>query len=149
MAKIIKNGIEYNHSTTNFEIGETPPLDPSVELWFDTSEEMPMADYIVERGTTDGWTWEKWESGKAVMYYSHQITSSFSQTGNLWYGQIHAIPLPFTIVNFLFHEASCLDEFVEAKIAGGNTNEIRYRLVAPNNVTARNFSSRLMVAAIF
>lgn len=43
-------------------------------------------DYIVEIGETDGWNWEKWESGRAVAWATKTHARVCNQQyGNAWY----------------------------------------------------------------
>jgi len=59
-----------------------------------------IADYIVERGTTDGWAWEKWNSGKYVCWLTNVITinSAAVSTGIYGYEGIVTIPVPVELL---------------------------------------------------
>ncbi len=48
-------------------------------------------DYIVEQGTSGGWTYEKWSSGKAVCYreYEFNFPDNVYQAGNSWIYILH------------------------------------------------------------
>ena len=64
----------------------------SLELFADniTINGEPLADFVIEQGTSDIWTWEKWASGKAVCYgtYSGSITLNTAQN-NMYYSTIN------------------------------------------------------------
>ena len=56
-------------------------------------------DYLVEQGTSDGWTYRKWNSGFVECYRRHvEVVARYSSTGapmsNLFYKKIY---LPFTL----------------------------------------------------
>lgn len=55
-----------------------------VEAWNDGGG--AIADYIIETGETDGWHWEKWNSGKAEAWATktHSVTIN-ENYGNGWY----------------------------------------------------------------
>ena len=49
-----------------------------------------IADYVVETGTSGIWTYEKWESGKAVARCRHSWTTT---AWNAWGGLYEAMPM--------------------------------------------------------
>ncbi len=83
----IEDNAQVNRIETLTVNGITVPISNKHADITITAEEMPMADYIVERGTTNGWEWEKWASGKAVATGRFQklggVSGSTGVTG-LW-----------------------------------------------------------------
>lgn len=84
-------------------ISNFDPEDVDVDLSdYPTKDEMQDAisaistDYIVERGVTGIWTWEKWNSGKAVCWgISSQNISINQEWTNGWkYGNGYAVSYP-------------------------------------------------------
>lgn len=60
------------------------------------------ADYIVEQGESNGWTYRKWNSGKAECWYFDytKASVSFSAWGGLYYADVAtALSYPFTFEN--------------------------------------------------
>ena len=56
-----------------------------------------LGDFIIEQGTTDIWTWEKWNSGKAVCWGNVDMSNAVSQGENNCYVSI-IFPLTFTSI---------------------------------------------------
>lgn len=58
------------------------------------------ADYIVATGTSGIWRYEKWNSGKAVLYGVYTLTNgSFSATGNVYYRTVTGLSFPTDFFN--------------------------------------------------
>lgn len=71
------------------------------------------ADYIVEQGTSDIWTYRKWNSGVAECWGTYSFSSaSFSTTGNVYYRTFDAIPFPTSLFN--------AEPFATASVQMGN-----------------------------
>lgn len=49
------------------------------------------ADYIIERGITDGWEWEKWLSGKYVCYKIYSEILNYYTQVPPFYGYVTSI----------------------------------------------------------
>lgn len=56
-------------------------------------------DYIVEQGNNDIWTWEKWNSGKAVCWCK-TITSDSADPASIYFKQL-LLPFEFTNDNYI------------------------------------------------
>lgn len=55
-----------------------------------------MNDYIVERGVAGMWTWEKWESGKAVCWGNQSLTVTIAEAwGNIVSSPSFNVAFPF------------------------------------------------------
>ena len=74
------------------------------ELTLDSSAvapvDLPVADYIVEQGTSGIWTYENWDSGKIRMTGRTTSTiyaSSWTAVGNVFYATIESRNFPFTL----------------------------------------------------
>lgn len=86
------------------DLGKTPPkvavLDNSGWIYYRTLAELRRADlgivdYIVELGTSGGWTYRKWNSGIAEAWRKTTSTNLGTQgTINGWYWRIYTIALP-------------------------------------------------------
>lgn len=95
------------------------------ELTLDSSAvapvDLPVADYIVERGTSGIWTYEKWNSGKAVCWGTSDLPAS--TTPEL------KVVLPFNMADTKYvvsltpgHNASVLTTPIrECRITNGNS----------------------------
>ena len=58
------------------------------------------ADYIVATGTSGIWRYEKWNSGKAVLYGVYTLTNGpFSATGNVYYRTVTDLSFPTGFFN--------------------------------------------------
>lgn len=53
-----------------------------------------IADYVVERGTGSGWTWEKWTSGKAEAWYQNTSNINFNLAATFGYYTSWVISFP-------------------------------------------------------
>ena len=107
--------------------------------------EQPLADYIVAQGTTDGWTWRKWNSGvsECWAFKVQAITTTQSASYGNAYSTIPSGDLTLTFPSGLFTEAPV----VIATCGGGglptlvlsDTNggvSIKYNIVTEWAVTA-------------
>lgn len=137
-------------------VGDTePPDDGSVAIWVDTSEDFipPVSDavdYVVEQGTIDGWTYEKWASGKIEMW-----TNDYAVTMNAWTSWVAPLYYTYVTVNFPITLASD-DFYAEAQCDSSNFGmvcSIRKRTTAkvepciarPNNTaTSTTLSVRVI-----
>lgn len=56
-------------------------------------------DFVVENGTTEGWTWRKWKSGVYEMFGEFALTTTKAATaqGALYYSEEFAIKTPFAV----------------------------------------------------
>lgn len=61
------------------------------------NDKTQIADYIIEQGTTDGWTYEKWASGKAVCWCT--VSKETAETSVVDTYLSFNIALPFTFVS--------------------------------------------------
>lgn len=60
-----------------------------------------LADFVVERGTSGIWTYEKWNSGKAVVYGNYSATNinaAAKQMNGYYYSDIIEVAFPFSFV---------------------------------------------------
>ena len=71
----------------------------SRNLFNDEWQPFEFIDYIVESGTTDIWTWEKWNSGKAVCWCK-TITSDSADPASIYFKQL-LLPFEFTNDNYI------------------------------------------------
>lgn len=69
--------VKGNVTTQNF-IEQINANNEKTNKNFEEIETKLMKDYIVEQGTTDIWTWEKWASGKATVWGRVNCTYSNS-----------------------------------------------------------------------
>lgn len=74
-------------------------LDTSIKSLQDEAEEADsklsaIADYVIEQGVTDGWTWRKWNSGKSEAWAmkKYDFTSTSSTAAPYVYGTSIAVP---------------------------------------------------------
>ena len=60
-----------------------------------------IADYTVETGTSGAWTYEKWESGKAICYgrFLKTIAATTQWGGTWYYGSIASENFPSGLFN--------------------------------------------------
>lgn len=70
------------------------------------------ADYVVEWGTTDGWHWEKWASGKAECWgsFTEVINITYAQDDN-YYGYPSMVDYPFEFLEPPDVQAEAFDEY--------------------------------------
>lgn len=56
-------------------------------------------DFVVENGTTEGWTWRKWKSGVYEMFGEFSLTTTKAATsqGSIYYSEVFTIKTPFAV----------------------------------------------------
>lgn len=98
------------------------------------------ADYVIDYGVTDGWTWEKWASGKATCWGSFTI-SSFTDivppaTGiSDLYIRYASIALPFEFIGNYVATSSISWYATEwLDVHRKNSTEIRARIYGASTI---------------
>ena len=96
---------------------------------------LPVADFVVESGVSNGWVYKKWNSGYYEMFGQFDVVSTVAGTakGALYYSEQFSLPTPFKCANATV-SGSALDWFVV--ITGGlastnGANNIGFRLYNP------------------
>ena len=89
------------------DLGKTPPkvavLDNAGWVYYRTPAELlsdMCADYIVEHGTSNGWTYQKYASGYADLWWRGDVTpTSYTEFagGNMVYTDIFKLTMPFGV----------------------------------------------------
>ena len=67
-------------------------------------------DYIIERGTSGIWTYEKWASGKVELWGKNTVNtvaSNWLASGNLFYYNLSTHVYPFTLNSVEFFDWNC------------------------------------------
>lgn len=97
-----------------------------------------LADYIVERGTSGIWTYEKWNSGVAKCWGSQSFTTAKANTA---WGNVYYATLTSTIIfpSGLFTAAPKLQLSIDS--AGG-----RFWVTSANDTTATNVGTIYNIA---
>lgn len=58
----------------------------------------PVADYIIEQGTSGNWTYQKYASGHADLWWRGRVTpTSYTAMGNMVYTNIITLSMPFGV----------------------------------------------------
>lgn len=88
---------------------------------------LPIADYIVEQGTSDGWTYRKWNSGIAECWCN--ISESFAMTnalGSVYYGQksYSISSLGFNAIGDIQVTGNCAAYYVTTKVESYSTTSL-------------------------
>lgn len=107
-----------------------------------------IADYVVETGTSGIWTYEKWESGKAVCWGRQQSTIT---SGQIWVTPIYSAQItcpnyPFAFLTVPTETASVVDStnaawiYKQAGQANANTTTraTNYWAIKVNNFDANS-----------
>lgn len=102
-----------------------------------------IADYVVERGTTNGWEWEKWKSGKATFWIVDVQTTTFKQEGSLYYGDTKTLTLPFAVSIYVSTAVDCTEDYLGCITAGLNATQYRYRIFAPSSQSTKPITARI------
>lgn len=96
----LKNGVDDALSNTenlDSALGDTTSLVTSDKSNVVAAINEVGKDYIETSGTTSGWRWEKWHSGKAIAWTADTVNVAISTAqGSLFYGDAINISLPFT-----------------------------------------------------
>jgi hypothetical protein len=81
-------------------------------------EGVPLADFVLEQGKNDVWTWRKWSSGICEcwgFYYGSGVNASANNYNGFYYSNTISVPLPFTFAN-----APCVH------VNGGSTSNLNF-----------------------
>lgn len=73
-----------------------------LKAWIDKVTNALKTDYVVEQGTSNGWTYRKWLSGIAECWYKGLTKSSqsFASWGSLYYGDwATGLQYPFAFIS--------------------------------------------------
>lgn len=87
-------------------------------------------DAILSNGTTSGWSWVKWQSGKAQLLYKVSKTtaqSDWTASGALWTYLDTALSLPFAVTDRRMF-VGCEEGGVFGRIYTSNDTTVRCRL---------------------
>lgn len=99
------------------------------ELTLDSSAvapvDLPVADYIVEQGTSGIWTYEKWNSGKAVCWGTK--TGNLSRISTYFNFHLYAF-VDVAFPSSLFIEPPKAFPKMRIGTSGGGTIDIRYNV---------------------
>lgn len=81
-----------------------------------------ISDYVIERGTTNGWEWEKWASGKILANKQGAMPSGTfaSITGVVYLTTSFSIPASFITLNF--GKLYVVDSFCTATFSTEHSN---------------------------
>lgn len=86
-----------------------------------------LADFVVERGSSGSWTWEKWNSGYCEMRYIAQITvSPTTINGGIYRSAQVTMNLPFDLPIRHFASANFGDSWCWAQVAWFTTTQVCY-----------------------
>ena len=59
---------------------------------------LPVADYIIEQGTSNGWTYRKYASGYADLWWRGDVTpTSYTNEGSMMYTDRFSVTMPFGV----------------------------------------------------
>ena len=101
-----------------------------------THGESTVTDFVVEAGTSNGWTYKKWKSGTYEMFgvFAVKTTVAGTALGSLYYSEQFVLPSPFTVENAIL-SGSALSWFFPtsgglASVDDANNN-IGFRLYRP------------------
>ena len=111
---------------------------------------VPVADFPIEVGYSNGWYYEKWNSGKAECWRRYTLNTAITYTwGSVYYSDKDAAPLdyPFTFAEVPNENATIVggDGFAawiygESNSPNTTTTSAKYRLSRPTAITgAKNF----------
>lgn len=92
-------------TTETTDLGKTPPkvavLDNAGWVYYRTPAELladMCADYIVEHGTSNGWTYQKYASGYADLWWRGTVKpTSYTAVGSMVYTNIISLSMPFGV----------------------------------------------------
>lgn len=71
-----------------------------VQVMVSTEFSSPCADFVIETGTAEGWTYKKWKGGSFEMFGTFKVTASESTLNSSLYRTNNmTIPAPFTITS--------------------------------------------------
>ena len=80
--------------------GNMDILDTSIKSLQNEAEEAysklsAIADYVIEQGATDGWTWRKWNSGLAECWYNYSYSLPAAKASNEQIDFTYNLPFTF------------------------------------------------------
>lgn len=113
-----------------------------------------IADYVVETGTSGIWTYEKWESGKAVCWgrQTNTITSGQIWTSPIYSAQISRPDYPFTFLAPPTETASVVDSVNAAwiyKQAGQENSNTTTKATNYWAIKVNNFDNNSSLAVAY
>ena len=69
---------------------------------------LPVADYIVEHGTSNGWTYQKYASGYADLWWRGDVTvTSYTNEGSMVYTNRFSVTMPFGVTGNVVVTGTC------------------------------------------
>lgn len=101
-----------------------------------TIQGFPLADYVIEQGTSGIWTYRKWNSGIAECWAYSQITfdTSTSSSGISGFNMISAeVPLPFDFLAYPSSTCNCAWSFTEWVECHCNEHRVLVRQICNTN----------------
>lgn len=111
-------------------------------------DEKLLADYIVDQGVTDNWTWRKWNSGIAECWcdYAHKPTAIGSEEVNITY-PFNFISVPIVTAT-LGRNGTLATDVIACDETGNRNNSLRRCELYLREVVNAEYDIQLLVQAI-
>lgn len=77
-----------------------------------TTTDLPVADYVVAKGTSGIWSYWKWNSGLAILIGEKQSTNNW--TGNTWGSIYDGCDMSMGNYPFTFSQLPCVTAYVQS-----------------------------------
>lgn len=92
----------------------------------------PVADYIIEKGSSGNWTYRKYASGYADLWWSGTVRpTSYTKIGNMVYTNTFSLTMPFGVSGNVVVTGTCDNLHILCDARCDSDNEVSFRLLRP------------------
>lgn len=104
---------------------------------------IPYTDFVIEQGTSDGWTYRKWKKGTYEMFGEFEIEPGTSiLNGSVYCTSSIAIKAPFAIKSAMVSGTAVGFYWISNGDTSG-TNAVNIRIISDKTISAASITVRL------
>ena len=120
-----------------------------VRVMVSTEFDTACTDFVIETGTSGGWTYKKWKNGTYEMFGEFDVAPGTSTLNGTVYrtGSI-AIPAPFTIEDAMV-SGTAVGFYWLSNGGKSGTNAVNIRIISDKAITASTIAVRLHVVGTY
>lgn len=120
-----------------------------VRVMVSTEFETACTDFVIEQGTSNGWTYKKWKSGTYEMFGEFDVAPGTSTlNGSVYRTASISIPAPFTISSAMV-SGSAVGFYWISNGGTSGTSGVNIRIISDKTISATTITVRLHVVGAY
>ena len=120
-----------------------------VRVMVSTEFETACTDFVIEQGTSNGWTYKKWKSGTYEMFGEFDVAPGTSTlNGSVYRTASISIPAPFTISSAMV-SGSAVGFYWISNGGPSGTSGVNIRIISDKTISATTITVRLHVVGAY